>query len=809
MIFFRILLRIVHITVILYLLTGTDRAFADSCELAFQQGHFERAARCWQNEREQMLDKKGCQEIQLKLATAYQMLGLYKEAFTKLSSLLCELETNENTFKIKLLTRLGQFTTFTYPADLQEDKTAFAKEHSCFDDYLEFDELTSYQFLQRAEKLAREANQPYLLADVLNEMGTLLMTCKECSKREPLEVYQESLTLARKIADKSLQVKILVNRVKATLNKGDNPADTVKSLETALTEAKLLNSSYIKSSSFIMLSQVAKNEDIEFDSEVKRNYYISQSLNYAIQSAEETQDFRSLSIAHGYLGDYYEKIEHNDELALKETRQALFFAQQGGLITPLPSVRHCADSKWEIGENALPIPEFTYRWYWQLGRLLKKRQQTDAAIEAYRQAVAQLKLIRKQLMTIGYHNDPVKFKSEIISVYTTFVDLLTQRAQQGDLEDARETLEQLRKGELSDYLQMDECDLPSSEDEPKKEDDKNIAVIYPIISLDDENVKPRLLLQLKDSLQIVPIDIKSGKVSALAKKMAEACVNEQTPNDCRDTGTELYLWLMEPLIGKLGGEIKTLIIVPDSVTRQIPFSALRDEKEGRFLIEKYRLAFVQGMEITAREKPNLKGAKIFLGGISEQLPNYERFKPLPHVKGELKGIQELFAPPEGIILKEDILLNEKFDRDSIEKMFLKNYNIIHFATHAKFGKTAKEAFILVYKEELFLDKLGKLVQGTNAIELMTLSACETSKGDDNVVLGLAGTTVKAGAHSALGSLWEVDDESTGEFMKTFYSHLKNDKSKAEALQQAQIDLLRNPKYQPYHWAPFILVGNWQ
>jgi CHAT domain-containing protein len=41
---------------------------------------------------------------------------------------------------------------------------------------------------------------------------------------------------------------------------------------------------------------------------------------------------------------------------------------------------------------------------------------------------------------------------------------------------------------------------------------------------------------------------------------------------------------------------------------------------------------------------------------------------------------------------------------------------------------------------------------------------------------------------------------------------RQDKSltKIEALRQAQISLLSQPKYaHPFYWAPFILMGNWK
>jgi len=97
------------------------------------------------------------------------------------------------------------------------------------------------------------------------------------------------------------------------------------------------------------------------------------------------------------------------------------------------------------------------------------------------------------------------------------------------------------------------------------------------------------------------------------------------------------------------------------------------------------------------------------------------------------------------------------------------------------------------------------------VELLTLSACQTAAGDDRAALGLAGVALKAGARSALATLWFVNDECTATLVTDFYTRLRDDKtaSKARALQQAQIKVLSDPRYgHPCYWAAFVMIGNW-
>ena len=77
-------------------------------------------------------------------------------------------------------------------------------------------------------------------------------------------------------------------------------------------------------------------------------------------------------------------------------------------------------------------------------------------------------------------------------------------------------------------------------------------------------------------------------------------------------------------------------------------------------------------------------------------------------------------------------------------------------------------------------------------------------------MGLAGVAIKAGARSALATLWFIDDEASSELITEFYRQFQDPAiSRAKALQRAQGKLLSNWRYEhPGYWAPFLLLNNW-
>jgi CHAT domain-containing protein len=97
------------------------------------------------------------------------------------------------------------------------------------------------------------------------------------------------------------------------------------------------------------------------------------------------------------------------------------------------------------------------------------------------------------------------------------------------------------------------------------------------------------------------------------------------------------------------------------------------------------------------------------------------------------------------------------------------------------------------------------------VELVTLSGCGTGLnvvvgGDE--LLGLKRGLLYAGAQGVLLTLWDVNDQSTAEFMRLFYERLIAHPNKAKALQYAMGEIRKGYAH-PFYWAPFVLVGKYE
>ena len=196
------------------------------------------------------------------------------------------------------------------------------------------------------------------------------------------------------------------------------------------------------------------------------------------------------------------------------------------------------------------------------------------------------------------------------------------------------------------------------------------------------------------------------------------------------------------------------------------------------------------------------------------LDRAQSLAPLPATRVEVASLSRLFEGSATTYLGADAT-------ESRAKA-IKSARYLHFATHGLLDPRAplNSALALSLPAQRRDGEENGLLQAWEIFEqvrldtdLVTLSACETALGAELAGEGLIGLTRAfhyAGARSVLASLWRVADDSTADLMVRFYGHLKAGLSKDEALRRAQRDTIAQPRTSaPFHWAAFILSGDWR
>lgn len=404
-----------------------------------------------------------------------------------------------------------------------------------------------------------------------------------------------------------------------------------------------------------------------------------------------------------------------------------------------------------------------------------------------------------------YGGSQTSFRDAIGPVYFELVDLLLQRAksltreqEQTYLTEARETVELLRVAELRDYFR-DECvDTARSRVVRLDEVSQSAVVVYPILLAD----RIELLVSLPGGLKRLSVPVRADKLTEEVRLLRRT-LEKRTTQEYLPHARQLYDWLIRPLGSDLTAvSAKTLVFVPDGPLRTIPMAALHDGSQ--FLAEKYAVAVTPGLDLTDPRPLKREETQVFAAGLTEGV---QGFAPLPYVSAELQAVQQMYGNTP--------LLNQAFRTAAMEQELKgKRFSIVHIASHGQFAGDIEKSFLLTFDDKLTMDRLGQVVgffrYREQPLELLTLSACETAAGDDRAALGLAGVAIKAGARSALATLWSVNDEATTVLISEFYRHLQDGSlSRAAALQQAQAKLIGDPRYRhPVYWSPFLLLNNW-
>jgi CHAT domain-containing protein len=301
-------------------------------------------------------------------------------------------------------------------------------------------------------------------------------------------------------------------------------------------------------------------------------------------------------------------------------------------------------------------------------------------------------------------------------------------------------------------------------------------------------------------------------------------------HDYQVYGHKLYSYLVKPLGKYLIS--KKLIISPDNILSYIPFETfitsddIHDDLIFRnlsYLMNDFRISYAYSATLLSeseKAKTSLWNSLIafapsYILPVNVDINSNDRqseggsLYPLPFAVKEAEYVT-------------GITHGKLYSDTSATKLIYKNlagsFDIVHLAMHTMINNLnpiLSKMIFSVSKDSL--DKFGLNIFEIYGIPLnakmVVLSSCNTGSGNllrGEGVLSLARGFIYSGSKSVVLSLWEVNDISGTEVVKSFYSNLKNGDSKSESLGKARIKYLKSATQlnsHPYFWSTLVIYGD--
>lgn len=284
----------------------------------------------------------------------------------------------------------------------------------------------------------------------------------------------------------------------------------------------------------------------------------------------------------------------------------------------------------------------------------------------------------------------------------------------------------------------------------------------------------------------------------------ELCGNKDSSLEkIKELGSRLYGLLLKPVQKMLDPE-RVQFVEADGFMASIPWPALAED-DGRFIAERYIFASTPGILFPARRiNRDILGGTVLVASPGAVDLNGVRYLPLPSAIEEAEYVAGLY--PKNTILRGRETTARKLLRA------LRKVSSFHFAGHAITRERGGE---LIVENE---NGLGESISASTLasfnlthMNLVVLSACSTAGGVREISRdpsGLVRGFLKAGTAKVVATRWDVDSHATTDFMHSFYIALRNHPLVPDAIDAAQMSLIKKPDTtHPHYWAAFELFGS--
>ena len=359
-----------------------------------------------------------------------------------------------------------------------------------------------------------------------------------------------------------------------------------------------------------------------------------------------------------------------------------------------------------------------------------------------------------------------------------------------------------------------------------------------------KNAVQGFVLPARDAIETVARRAYAALDARNVDREESLAVRKQRVSDADRAFAQSAKALSKMLIGPIHGlaGIRRLWVVSDGALEYLPFAALPSPDTQRPLVATYEIVRLPSASVMAEMRSEVSERRpaplrvaVFADPVfradDERVANVtvRQATDPPRAASDV----DLFNLPRLYFSRQEAdairtlsgggqtreILDFDASRVEAEKPTLRDYRVVHFATHALLDSKNPELSGLVLS---MIDRQGRPQDGflrlheiydlkLNA-DLVVLSACRTALGTAVQSEGLIGLTrgfMYAGAPQVLASLWSIRDNATTWFMTKFYEALlERHQTPEAALREAQSAMIKDARWnQPYYWAAFTVQGS--
>lgn len=276
-------------------------------------------------------------------------------------------------------------------------------------------------------------------------------------------------------------------------------------------------------------------------------------------------------------------------------------------------------------------------------------------------------------------------------------------------------------------------------------------------------------------------DVAMGRSRASGEELARAAWG----SDARSALAALYDAIVRP-VEPLAGRAGRLVFVADPLLEGVPFAALYDRVQQRYLVERAAVAVAPAAAALVRDGRAPRAASIIAVG----LPSGDETRFLSAIEREVQDVARVYPRAVAIASREATW-------PAFQRALSNGADVVHIAGHAERQQGAgDDALLFAGGPGTGLERITwKSVGAAPRVhaEVIVLAACETMRRPLSAHVRartLAEAFAAAGARDVAGTLVPIADRDARDLFLAFHRSLFAGRGAADALRAVQVAAIR-------------------